>query len=183
MVEANALVELPNGLRKPILELEDCEKVLAYNYHKNEYATIDFEKILDKPIKLKEYYLLTHSSNDTEQSNVNSSVYLSGDQIIRVKIGNSSNYSNIKITDLSSFLKTYNENEENVDVFIKVRSSSKSSEPLDYAIKYTEDQIFFMNTQKPNTFGLYKYENSDEKEFYRISKNSVFGYIINGVLM
>jgi len=181
MVEANALVELPDGLRKPILELEDYEKVLAYNYHKNEYATIDFEKILDKPIKLKDYYLLTHSSNNTEQNNVNSSVYLSGDQIIRVKIGNS-NYSNIKITDLSSFLKTYNENKEDVDVFIKVRSS-KSSEPLDYAIKYTEDQIFFMNKQKINTFGLYKYENSDEKDFYRIPKNDVFSYIINGVLM
>lgn len=191
MIEINAKIKLANGDNKSlsdIIKVGNVEDVLVYDYDKNKYHPEKFkiEKAFENTIKLGSYYLLTHNSNDTSQNNVNSSIYVSEDQIIKVKIGDS-NYNYTKVKDLYSFLKTYDDNDDEVNVFINIFKPFDKDEdcrPLDYIAKYTEDKVFLVNKQKTNTFGLYKYENSEVKEFLNISKSdNVISYVVNGVLI
>lgn len=190
MVEVNAKIRLANGNFKPLTDIKDndIEDILIYDHENDEYSKKQWKfDFLGKRIKLKTYYLLTHNSNDNNQNNMNSSIYLSEDQIIRVKIGLEGKYNYTKVKDLCSFLKTYDSNDDNVDVFIKIFKSFSSEDddkkPLDYIAKYTEDKVFLINKQKMNTFGLYKYEDSSEKEFIRLLKPDFISFVLNGILL
>ena len=187
-------LRLANGETKPVQEVKDLESILTYNYYRDEYKVEKFERPIDNKdsVKLKTYYLLTHTSSDRYQSNVDSSVYLSPDQLIRIKI-DSGKYNYTTIKDLDDFLRTFNDYSDKVDVYISIfnycdRNADMSKmHPVDYIARYTESysgsKLFFVNKDKTNTFSIHKYENSDAKEFYKLPKVDGYEYIVNGVLL